>query len=172
MKVQKRLFSVVAALLVAATCFADKRIPEEPLNNRLVEAYVKYYTSEMSAKDIIEWSNKTVSHLLYFQTNSKLKSLSQLSLTEQIPTHCVGYCRTYTAICNYAFRVNGIKAKAYHMRGPVKMLGVDCTKLVSSSFYKLGMKRAGNFTKDHDYVVVKYDGKSKKVDPLLYDVLH
>lgn len=39
--------------------------------------------------------------------------------------NCVDYAAMMTEACNYAFKINGLNAKAYHTRGIVKYHGVD-----------------------------------------------
>lgn len=135
-----------------------------------LQDYIQSSTKGMNTEEIIEWSNKTTSKLLTFSVNSKLKSLDELSIDKPIPTHCVGYARTYVYVCNYAFKVNGIKANATQHRGPLYVFGIDVTKLLSSFFSHLGMTRWYNFCKDHDYVLVEYDNKSIRIDPSVYSL--
>lgn len=138
------------------------------VNANNLQNYIKSSTKGMNTEQIIEWSNKTTSKLLTFSVNSKLKSLDQLSLDKPTPTHCVGYVKTYVYVCNYAFKINNIKAHATQHRGPLFIFGINITKILSSFFLKLGMIRQYNFCKDHDYVLVEYDNKSIKIDPSIY----
>jgi len=135
-----------------------------------LQDYIQKSTKGMTEEEIVEWSNKTTSKLLTFSVNSKLKSLNELSLDKPIPTHCVGYARVYVYVCNYAFQVNNIKAQASQHRGPLYVFGIDVTKILSSFFSKLGMTRWKNFCKDHDYVIVKYNEKSARIDPSIYAI--
>lgn len=56
---------------------------------------------------------------------------------------------------------NHYKARAYHVRGIIKCLGIDVCKVAG---------KFSPFFKDHDFVVVKYgDGAEQIVDPYYED---
>lgn len=78
--------------------------------------------------------------------------------------HCVGYAQVYSTICNYAFKVNNIKGSAKPVVGIVKWNGINL-----NYFSRFLPSRWENFTKDHDFVEIKYEGDNHKyyVDPLL-----
>lgn len=61
-----------------------------------------------------------------------------------------------TECCNYAFKINGINAKAYHVRGIIKYHGINLCEILG---------KFSPFFKDHDFVVVEYDGESVIYDP-------
>jgi len=130
------------------------------LDNAEIQQYVREKTQDMDdIDDIVSACSSITKKCLKFSTESKLKSLKQLSLKHKTPTHCVGYAKVFTACCNYAFAINHINAKCYHVRGPMKVAGIDLTKIMSSTCKALGMTRWANFTKDHDYALIKYKGK-------------
>ena len=67
-----------------------------------------------------------------------------------------------TAACNYAFEINGMDARAYHVRGIVKLHGVNLCEIFG---------KFSPFFKDHDFVIVEYDGgKSVIYDPSMQNL--
>jgi len=142
--------------------------PAVELHNAEIEAEIKNKTAGLSEDEIVDYCEKLTKSLLTFSDDSQLTSLNQLSLNTKIPTHCVGYTRTFVALCNYGFQQNGIDAKCLHAVGPVKFCGIDITKIASATFRKMGNDRMANFCKDHDFAIVHHsDGTQEKVDPLL-----
>lgn len=132
---------------------------------------VKTDTKGMTVDEVIEYCEDLTSDLLVFSTESKLKTVESLSLEKQTPTHCVGYCKTFVSLCNYAFKVHNMNAKCVQERKQVYLFDFNFTKLLSGLFRKCGFTKAANFTKDHDIVTVRQKDKSMVLDPLVYDVL-
>ena len=141
-----------------------------PLDNPKIEKYIEQHTKTMGFEEIvwecIDITNKT----LYFSTNSKFKSNSQLAIGKRIPTHCVYFNQVYVSMINYAFKINNIRADVYHCVGPVIIGKIDFTKTVSGFFRKLGMTKAANFTKDHDYTMIVHNNDTILVDPIFRTV--
>lgn len=103
--------------------------------------------------DDVKGCSQYCNYLVARKLSFSFKKKSERKANEE---NCVGFAAMMTAACNYAFEINGIDAKAYHVRGIVKLHGVNlCEKLGKYS----------PFFKDHDFVVVKYDGKSVIYDP-------
>lgn len=103
--------------------------------------------------DDVEGCSQYCNYLVARKLSFSFKKKAERKSNEE---NCVGFAAMMTAACNYAFEINGMNAKAYHVRGIVKYHGVNlCEKLGKYS----------PFFKDHDFVVVKYDGKSVIYDP-------
>jgi len=137
------------------------------LDNAELKQCVREKTRGMTdVDDIVSACSSLTRQCLTFSANSQLKDLRQLSLSRPTPTHCVGYAKVFTALCNYAFELNHVDAKCYHVRGPLKIIGIDVTWLLSSTFRALGMTRWEKFSQDHDYGLVKYQGRQWKVEPM------
>lgn len=114
-------------------------------------------TINLTAYDIIKYSNEKTNELLEFST--KCETFDDRKVTKM---HCVGFARVYSTICNYAFKVNHINGKAVPVVGIVKWYGVNL-----NSFSKYLPQKWKNFTKDHDFVEVNYDNFTFYVDPTL-----
>lgn len=103
--------------------------------------------------DDVEGCSQYCNYLVARKLSFSFKKKAERKSNEE---NCVGFAAMMTAACNYAFEINGMNAKAYHVRGIVKYHGVNlCEKLGKYS----------PFFKDHDFVVVKHDGKSVIYDP-------
>lgn len=103
--------------------------------------------------DDVEGCSQYCNYLVARKLSFSFKKRAERKADEE---NCVGFAAMMTAACNYAFEINGMDAKAYHVRGIVKWHGVNlCEKLSKHS----------TFFKNHDFVVVKYDGKSMIYDP-------
>ena len=103
--------------------------------------------------DDVEGCSQYCNYLVAHKLSFSFKKKAERKADEE---NCVGFAAMMTAACNYAFKINGMNAKAYHVRGIVKLHGINlCEKLGKYS----------SFFKDHDFVVVKYDGKSVIYDP-------
>ena len=114
-------------------------------------------TINLTAYDIIKYSNKKTNELLRFST--KCEPFDDRKVTKM---HCVGFARVYSTICNYAFKVNHINGRAIPVVGIVKWNGINL-----NSFSKYLPQKWNNFTKDHDFVEVNYDNYTFYVDPTL-----
>lgn len=118
---------------------------------------IKNNTSGLTAYDMILYCNKKTRDLLTFST--KCEPFDDRKVTKM---HCVGYARVYATICNYAFKINNINGKAAPVVGYVKWKDINL-----NNFSKLLPNDMRNFTKDHDFVEVKYDDRVIYVDPSL-----
>ena len=118
---------------------------------------IKNNTRGLTAYDIILYCNKKTQDLLTFST--KCEPFDDRKVTKM---HCVGYAKVYATICNYAFKINKIAGKAAPVVGYVKWKGINL-----NNFSKLLPKDMRNFTKDHDFVEVKYEDKVIYADPSL-----
>ena len=167
-KSKKRTLTMLL-LLCSICCTAQTRnVGNVSLNNLELKKCIQKETFGMTdVNDIISCCSAITKKCLTFSTQSQLNDLKQLSLKKKIPTHCVGYAKVFTACCNYAFEINHVDAQCYHVRGPLKFAGIDFTKLMSSFFSTLGMTRWANFSKNHDYSLIKYKGKEWKVEPMI-----
>jgi len=159
----------ILLLLCSICCTAQTRnVGNVALNNPELKKCIQEETKGVTdVKEITSVCSSITRRCLTFSTQSKLKDLQQLSFEKKTPTHCVGYAKVFTACCNYAFAINHIDAKCYHVRGPLKLAGIDFTKFMSSCFSMLGMTHWANFFKNHDYGMIKYKGKEWKVEPMI-----
>lgn len=103
--------------------------------------------------DDVEGCSQYCNYLVARKLSFSFKKKSERKANEE---NCVGFAAMMTAACNYAFEINGMDAKAYHVRGIVKWHGVNLCEILG---------KYSPFFKDHDFVVVKYDGKSVIYDP-------
>ncbi len=141
------------------------------LPNEKLREIIKKETKGMNVKEILDYCNKITSKLLHFSPESKLRSLELLSVDKPIATHCVGYAKAYTSICNYAFKINQISYKCYHKVGAVSFLGLDLTNFASNIFKFADFEKVALFFKDHDFVLVeKSNGEVITLDPTAYDL--
>jgi len=156
-------------LLCSTYCAAQTLIVGNvTLNNEELKKCIQHETKgKTDVKEIASICCSITRRCLTFSTQSKLKDLRQLSFDKKTPTHCVGYAKVVTACCNYAFEINHIDARCDHIRGPLKIMGLDLTKIMSTFFKTLGMTRWVNFTKDHDCGLITYKGKKWRIDPSL-----
>jgi len=137
------------------------------LNNPEIKDLVRQETADCDEKEIVKRCKRLTKSLHRFSAMpSKKYSQDQLSTQSKLPTHCVGYARTFCSLCNYAFQVNHTKASCLHARGPVKIVGIDLTKIVSGLLRGIGCKNAAGFFQDHDFDIVTYsDGSKERIDP-------
>lgn len=68
--------------------------------------------SNKSKKDIINYSLKTTSSLLSFSIKNE-----KLGDNKTSTANCVGYAALCSAICNYAFKINGYKCRSKQVVG-------------------------------------------------------
>lgn len=114
---------------------------------------------------VVEYCTKLTAKSLTFSDHC-----DEVTFVKPSAAHCVGYARTLATLCNYAFKVNHIDAKATPVVGYVKVGGVNVCHLLSTLPYS--SVRWSNFTKDHDFVRIKCpDGDYEYYDALAYDVL-
>lgn len=118
---------------------------------------IKINTNNLTTYDIIIYSKDKTRELLTFST--KCEKFDDRRITK---AHCVGYAQVYSTICNYAFEVNNIKGSARPVVGIVKWNGINL-----NFFSKYLPTKWRNFTKDHDFVEVKYENRIIYVDPTL-----
>ncbi|MCF0235883.1 MAG: hypothetical protein HUK09_04075 [Bacteroidaceae bacterium] len=166
----KRLLYLICLVVCSLTCYAQKVIPDskEQLSQEVKE-YIGKHLKGMGERALVKACDDLTCKLLKFSYTSKNPNLSQLRMNKELDANCVGYAKAYKAIMTYALKVNNIKGKVTHYRGPVKVKGVDITNIVSKSLGLLS-KRAANFTKDHDYCVVVIGKNSYTIDSSLSDV--
>ena len=118
---------------------------------------IKTNTSGLTPYDIAIYCKEKTQDLLTF--SPICESFDDSRITKM---HCVGYARVYATICNYAFKVNGVKGTVKPVVGIVKQNGFNLNTL---SNLLPGLLH--DFTKDHDFAEVKYDNKILYVDPSL-----
>ena len=118
---------------------------------------IKRNTSGLSPYDIAMYCNKKTQELLTFAM--KCETFDDSRITKM---NCVGYAQVYATICNYAFKINGVKGTVKPAVGIVKQNGVNLNQLSNLLPGKLH-----DFTKDHDFAEVRYDDKIIYVDPSL-----
>lgn len=164
------LFLLVPILLMGNLTYCPSGMRND--NIRLshdLQQEIREKTKGMSTEEIVAYSNKLTYKLLRFSPVSRLgTTIDNKGVT---PTHCVGYARVYSSICNYAFRINCKDAKCLHVVGTMKVNSVDICKNVSYAFKLMGHRKAYLFTKDHDFCKIISNGKSQYVDPSISDVL-
>jgi len=161
------ILPILFMLAFSQSIMADTRVPSVKLNNPELQQHIKEKTEGKSEEEIVRICKSLTLRCLRFSVNSKLNSMEQLSLEHEVPTHCVGYARTFVSFCNYAFKTNHKNAVAYHYRGPLRIMNIDITKVMSRFFMITGQTRWYNFSKDHDYAIIKYHDKEKRIEPLL-----
>ena len=103
--------------------------------------------------DDVEGCGQYCNYLVARRLSFSFKKKSERKANEE---NCVGFAAMMTECCNYAFKINGINAKAYHVRGIIKYHGINLCEILG---------KFSPFFKDHDFVVVEYDGKSVIYDP-------
>lgn len=115
------------------------------------EMCYNYYDDERS---IVDYCTRITSENLSFSFKKKKDR-------KPYEANCVGYAAYMTSLCNYLFERNHYKARAYHVRGTIKCLGVDVCKIAG---------KFSPFFKDYDFVLIKYgDGSEEIVDPSYED---
>lgn len=155
------LFIIVAVCISIAMPQLEKQKYREYYPMALssgLKQEIESNTINLTAYDIIEYSNKKTNELLRFST--KCEPFDDRKVTRM---HCVGFAQVYSTICNYAFKVNHINGKAIPVVGIVKWNGINL-----NIFSKYLPQKWNNFTKDHDFVEVRYDNHTFYVDPTLH----
>ncbi|MCC8120187.1 MAG: hypothetical protein LIP09_15795 [Bacteroidales bacterium] len=113
-------------------------------------------TKGMTAKEIVKYVDKQTDKALTFNLSPRHKADEG---------NCVDYSARFTAIANYAFQANGIKASAQHNVGTIKMFGIDLCRTISESAFVRGNVYYRGALRDHDFVTLTHDGKSYHYDP-------
>lgn len=119
-----------------------------------------FEAAEEYQSDDVEGCCQYINYLVARHLSFSFKKKADRKPNEE---NCVGYAAMMTSACNYAFKINGMNAKAYHTRGLVKYHGVNLCE-------KLG--KISSFFRNHDFVVVKYNGKKLIYDPSMQDVFN
>ena len=81
-------------------------------------------------------------------------------------SHCVTYTRLYIAICNYAFKINGIHDyKATHVVGYVKCYNINLCAVGSKI-----LKKYSNYFVNHDFVEITGNKYPTYIGACLFDL--
>lgn len=163
----KKIIIAIIILIGVAILFMSMAIPDlrkeryrdyNPVAmSESLKSEIKTETNNLTTYDIVAYSKDKTRKLLRFGTTCE--PFNDRKVTKM---HCVGYAQVYSTICNYAFQINNIKGEARPVVGIVKWNGINL-----NYFSKFLPKKWENFTKDHDFVEVRYENYVIYVDPTL-----
>ncbi len=160
----KTVLIIVISCIIAFFSFSTLSLEKKtyrPYNSVVLsdslKLEIKEGTYNLSEFEIIKYCNQKTRKLLSF--SNKCEPFDDNRITKM---HCVGYARVYSTICNYALKINKKEGIARPVVGIVKWNGINLNDF--SKFFPFRLK---NFTKDHDFVEIKYEDKIIYMDPTL-----
>ena len=144
-------------IYVILTIFSLVKIGDRPIQNISLTSEQKKEIKMWEKDKIVDNSLSMTCDMLTF---SKKNEISHGK------ANCVGYAQFYSAICNYAFQTHHVNGKAKPVVGYIKIGGLNICNIAQ---HLAPNKKWKNFTKDHDFVEVTINGKTKYIDPSIYD---
>ena len=158
---------ILAALVVLYAAFCAVFAFGTRIDNATPrEGYKCRYTlSEADKEQIKDMDAYEIVKYAIDQTCKKLKfRFKKTTEMDEGEGNCINYAALCTAIANEAFSFKGIKAKAIHEVGTIKILGLDFCKIA----YAINNN---GFYKDHDFVTFVIGADSISLDPSAKDLL-
>lgn len=154
------LIALASVVVIAQTLSLRKisnRESSYALNEQLKER-VRKECNTSNIDEIVEFSCNLTCELLSFRKRNSI---------DKGEANCVGYAKLTAAICNYAFKLNKLQAKATPVVGKVYWMNSDLNKLVGN----IAPNKWKSFIKDHDFVEIQTDSKTYYVDSSLKDLI-
>ena len=168
MRKRNRTTLIIIAFFVLFAVFSFETLSLEKTTNRNIAEYALSQKLKDRIKDeidcisaeheIIQYSCDLTGQLLKFDKKNDIASGK---------ANCIGYAQLTSAICNYAFMLQGLPYKARPVVGQVFCFGINLTALSQ----KVLPAKHRPFFKDHDFVEIDLGNGFYYVDSSLQDVI-